>query len=620
MADLPRERTFPRRAGSSGQTRFVAVPRTQLIEPLQRFLRTESGSAGLLLAATVVALLWANSPWSDSYATFWGTELTVSLGDSQVSLDLQDWVNDGLMCFFFFVVGLEVKRELVMGDLADRHRAAVPLTAALTGLIVPALVFLALNPSGQAAGAWGVVISTDTAFLLGALALAGPGGGSPQLRVFLLTLAVADDVGALTVVALFYTEDLSLVPLLLAAGGLALMLTLRRLRVWRGPAYFVIAMGVWLAMEASGVHPTLAGVVIAMFVAAYPPKRTLVEDAARRTRAFRQSPDAHSARLARLSVDRAVSPNERLQALYHPWTSYVIVPLFALANAGVDLGDGRIGDALQSRLTWGIVAGLVLGKLVGILVGVWAASRSRFGERPQGIGRTSLVGGAALSGIGFTISLFIVDLALEDPVLADEARMGVLAASVLAAGLGWAIFRVAAVLGEHEDELPSTLSPPVDPSYDHVRGPVDASLTLVEYADFECPFCSRATGSVDEILDHFGDRLRYVFRHLPLTDVHPHALLAARASEAAAEQDRFWEMHDALFDLDDITLQGLLEAAEAVGLDVDQFETDLRDDALADRVAEHVASAQLSGVRGSRGPRRSSSATRATEARTTPPR
>ncbi len=252
--------------------------------PLQRRLRTEAGGAGLLLSATLLALLWANSPWGGSYDAFWHTPFAIAVGDAELSLDLQHWVNDGLMAFFFFVVGLEVKRELAIGELADRRRAAVPALAALAGLVVPALVYVAFTLDDDAVGAWGVVISTDTAFLIGVLALLGS-ACPPQLRVFLMALAIVDDVGALLVIALFYTDELRLAPLGLAALGLVLVLGLRRLQVWRGPAYLVLATASWVGMYLSGVHPTLLGVVLALITPAYVARREEVDDAARRTRA-----------------------------------------------------------------------------------------------------------------------------------------------------------------------------------------------------------------------------------------------------------------------------------------------------------------------------------------------
>jgi Na+/H+ antiporter NhaA len=585
--------------GPEGQSRLVGTGLLARVAPLRRSLRTEAGSAGLLLVATVVALLWANSPMGDSYDTFWHTELAFRMGGTELALDLQHWVNDGLMVFFFFVVGLEIKRELVIGELTDRRRAAVPAVAAVTGLVVPALVYVVFNLGDEAAAAWGVVISTDTAFLLGVLALVGPACPA-QLRLFLLTLAIADDVGALTVIAIFYTEDLRLLPLGLSVLGLALMVGLRYLHVWRGPAYMVLGIAVWVAMYESGVHPTLAGVVIALFTPAYAARREEVADAARLMRAYQQSPNPQFARAARLSIDRSVSASERLQQLWQPWTSFVIVPVFALANAGVPLSGDTLRDAASSPVTIGVVAGLVLGKLLGILLGTGLAVRMRLGELAPGLNGLQLAGGAALSGIGFTISLFIVDLAFDDGDAAgDQARVGVLAASVLAALLGWGLFRLADRRRPEGTGRPVLLDPPVDPERDHVRGPVDAPLTLVEYGDFECPFCGRATGAVEELRERFGDRLRYVYRNLPLTDVHPYAQLAAEAAEAAAAQGRFWEMHDRLFSNQErMSPSDLLEHAAAIGLDVARFSRDLGSGRHARRVQEDVDSAEASGVEG----------------------
>ncbi|QGK69132.1 Na+/H+ antiporter NhaA [Allosaccharopolyspora coralli] len=585
-----KRRTVPARPQLDGQ--FTAS--------LRRFASTESNSAGLLLAATVLALLWANSPWSASYSAFWETPLAMRLGDAELNLDLRHWVNDGLMVFFFFVVGLEVKREIALGELSSWRRSAVPLCAAITGLLLPAVLFLALNPSGEQAAAWGVVISTDTAFVLGALALTGRRQAA-RLRIFLLALAVADDVGALSIIALFYTERISLVALALAVAGLVSMLVLRRFQVWRGPAYFVLGVGIWLATYESGVHPTIAGVVIALFVTAHPPRREHVEDAAKLTRAYRQSPNPEFARQARLGIERSVAPNDRLQRLYQPWSSFVIVPIFALANAGIAIDGEIVREALQSRLTLGVVLGLVVGKFVGVSLGALAAVRLRFGAPPPGVGATGLAGAAALSGIGFTISLFIVDLALDDPELADEARLGVLAGSLLAAVLGWSILRASALLAPRSGERkgPPLLNRPVDPDRDHVRGRSDAPLTLVEFADFECPFCGRATGMIAELRAHYGDRLRYVFRHMPLTDVHEHAELAAHAAEAAGAQGQFWEMFDLLFArADALGFDDLVRHAQTLDLDLDRFVADLQHEVHAARVHDDLADAQASGAGG----------------------
>ncbi|MGH2948535.1 MAG: Na+/H+ antiporter NhaA, partial [Solirubrobacteraceae bacterium] len=574
---------------------FVA----QFAAPLRAYLRTETGGAALLLLATVAALAWANSPLGDTYTDVWSTEATVAIGDFEIREDLRHWVNDGLMVFFFFVVGLELRRQLSMGELTDRRRVRVPVVAALAGLAVPALIYLGLNPSGDAARGWGVAMATDTAFVLGALALVGPAFPA-QLRVFLLSLAVVDDIGALAAIAVFYSEDISLPALAAAAACVLAILALGRLRVWRGPAYFAVGAALWVAMVESGVHPTLGGVVVGLLISAYPPRREEVERAGSLARAFGQSPLPELARSAKLSVERAVSPNERLQELLHPWTSFVVVPIFALGNAGVVVDGELIERAAGSSITYGVIAGLVLGKLFGIGLASTLAVRLGLGRLPGGMRVGELWGGAALAGIGFTISLFVVDLAFESPALQEEARVGVLSASVIAALAGWAIFRIDRRLAADADTAPvMELDAPVDPARDHIAGPVDAPLTLVEYGDFECPFCGRATGAVEALRERFGDDLRYVFRHLPLADVHPLSEMAGEAAEAAAAQGAFWAMHDRLFAHQDrLEPADLLEHAAELGLDVERFSRDLGTRAHAARVRADVASAEASGAEG----------------------
>ena len=582
-------------SGQSAPRGFVA----QLSSPLRRFLRTESGSASVLLAATVVALLWANSAWSDSYQGLWHTELTLGIGSSEWSMDLGHWVNDGLMALFFFVVGLEVRRDLSVGELTERRRLVLPVLAGIGGIVVPALLYLAVNPGGEAARGWGVVIGSDTAFLLGALALVGPASAT-QLRVFLLTLMVFDDIVAVSVIGIAYSHGTDVAALLLAAAGLAGLVIAGRFGVWRTWPYVTLALVVWGATLASGVHTSIAGMLAGLCIPSFTPRRPEVEQATRRFTAFRQSPMAEVGRSARIAVARAVPVNERIQVVLLPWASYVVVPVFALANAGVDLRGGLLGDALASPVTWGIVLGLVVGKFVGIGLAALGGARLGLGTLPQGVGPGQVLGGAALSGIGFTVSLLIVGLAFEDDALADEATVGVLLALVLATALGWLVFRLAAVLhGETTASLPVVLDRPVDPERDHVLGPPDAPLTLVEYLDFECPFCARATGVATQVRAHFGDELRYVLRHLPLAELHPHAELAAAAAEAAGVQGRFWEMHDELFAHQDaLTRDCLAGYAAEIGLDVTRFLEDLDDPAFVDRIRADVASAEASGARG----------------------
>lgn len=585
------------RAGQTRSRRFAL--NGQLSVPLRNFLGNESSSAGLLAVTALVALVWANSPWSEAYESLWATNVSVSVGGAEFGMDLGHWVNDGLMVLFFFVVGLEVRREFSVGELTDRRRVVVPVVAGIGGMLVPALLYLAVNPSGEAAAGWGVVIGTDTAFLLGALALVGP-ALSTQLRVFLLTLTVIDDIVAVTVIGVVYSDSIDVGSLLAALGLLVALGVIGRVGVWRGPPYILILVALWVATVESGLHASIAGMVAGLLVPAFAPQRQDVEGAASLFRAFRQSPLPSVGHSAKRGLVRAVSVNERLQTILHPWTSFVIVPIFAFANAGVDLRGGLLGQALTSPVTWGVVLGLVVGKSVGIGAGALGALRLRLGSLPTGVGPGHVVAGGALSGIGFTVSLLIVGLAFETPALQDEATVGVLLAVPLASALGWLVFRLAAVLrGERTADLPRVLDRPVDPERDHIRGPVDAPLTLVEYSDFECPFCARTTGVARELREHFGDQLRYVVRHLPLPDVHPHSEQAAVAAEAAAAQGRYWDMHDRLFARqDELETEDLTEHATALGLDVERFLRDLYDERLERHVREDAASAEASGARG----------------------
>ena len=322
-------------------------------------------SALLLLTFTLIAIAWANSPWGATYDEFWDTEVEIIVGEFAAHLTLHQLVNDGLMAFFFFTVGLEVKREFTIGELTDRRRAAVPVIAAVAGLAIPAAIFLLLNANTGQAHAWGVVISTDTAFLLGALAIIGPKFPA-RLRTFLLTLAVVDDIGALVAIAVFYNEGLQVLPLGIVAVLLVALALVRFLPVGRGPAYAVLGFGLWLAVAAAGVHPTLAGVAVALLIPVFPPRRMDVERAAELTRAFRESPNTTYARAATRSLRDSLSINERLQTAWSPYIAFIVLPIFALANAGVRLDPATLAAAVVSPLTWGVIAGLVVGKFVGI--------------------------------------------------------------------------------------------------------------------------------------------------------------------------------------------------------------------------------------------------------------
>jgi Na+/H+ antiporter NhaA len=585
----------------SGRTAWAR----NLAAPVRAFLSTETGSASTLLVATVLALLWANSPWRDTYSSVWNTVLSIRLGGGEVSATLRQWVNEGLMTFFFLVVGLEAKRELDMGELRQRQRLTIPMMAAIGGMAIPVAIYLAVNGGRSSAHGWGAAMSTDTAFALGALGLLTPRVAT-RLRVFLLTVAVFDDLGALVVISTAYTRHISFVALAVAIGLFAVLIALRYAPAWRRAASIVVGVAMWVAMFKSGIDPVITGLAVGLVTSAYPPSRQDLERVTELTRSFREQPTPELARSAQLSVLSAISPNERLQYDLHPWTSYVIVPLFALANAGIHLSGGLFADAIKSPITIGIVAGYVVGKPIGILTASWLASRpSLRGSRPP-VSWPVLMGGAAVAGIGFTVSLLIANLAFSGRQL-DEAKLGVLATVVLAPAMAWVVFRLTSRLpaavrarqisGTAQEIL--DLAEDVDPERDHIRGLEEAPVTLVEYGDFECPYCGQAEPVIRELLSSFGDDLRYVWRHLPLNDVHPNAQLAAEAAEAAAAQGKFWELYDVLLSHRDAhTPQQIGRYAHDLDLDVDRFWEELRRHEHAPRVAEDVTSADASGVSG----------------------
>jgi Na+/H+ antiporter NhaA/glutaredoxin len=447
-------------------------------------------------------------------------------------------------------------------------------------------------------------MSTDTAFALGLLVLVGP-RLSARLRAFMLTVSVVDDVVALVVIATVFTTALSVGALAAAAGFLAVALVLRALGIRAGLVYAAFSACMWVALFKSGVDPVLVGLVMGLLTYAYPAARPDLERATDLFRLFREQPTPELARSARVGLESAISPNERLQHLFHPWSSYVIVPLFALANAGVVVNGDAVTRSFSSPITLGIIVGYIAGKPVGIVGASWLATRLSRGRLRLPVGWGAVVGGGAIAGIGFTVSLLIASLAFSGLEL-QEAKIGVLSAAACAALLSWLVFRTTALvparLGARllvgPAEAIVDLAVDIDPDRDHIRGSGDAPVTLVEYGDFECPYCGRAEEVVRELLSDFGD-VRYVWRQLPLTDVHPHAQLAAEAAEAAGAQGRFWEMHALLFAHQD-ALRGedLVGYARELGLDVERFRDELRSHAWASHVADDVDSADLSGVSG----------------------
>ncbi|MEO7296429.1 MAG: Na+/H+ antiporter NhaA [Candidatus Limnocylindria bacterium] len=595
-------------AGSTGAplTAFEGeTPARPRFALLRSFLHTEAGGAVVLLGATIAALIWANSPWGDTYDGLWATELSLRTGAFELSHDLGAWVNDGLMTLFFVLIGLEVRREFDMGEFRQRRRVAVPIFAALGGMLLPVAIFLIVNPGGDAARGWAMVMATDTAFAVGVLALVGS-RSSFRLRTFLLTLVIVDDVAAVSVIAIVYSTDVQLVALAIAIGLLVLMAVLRAIGFQRSSVYVLLGLGIWLAAWEAGVHPTVAGVAIGLLTSAYPPRRASLEAATGLTRTFRQRPTPALAAAAAQRITMALSPNERLQHALHPWSSFVVVPLFALANAGVDLSADLLGRAVSSPLVIGIVLGLVVGKSLGIPIGSWLATRQWLGGQALAVGWPSLVAASSVAGIGFTMSLLIAELSYTGGQL-DEAKLGILVASVVAALLSIGMFHGVALLprewlgrAEARTSLMLTdLTDAVDPVRDHIRGPLDAPITLVEYGDYECPHCGRVAPVIRHLLERFDGRLRFVFRHLPLTDVHPNAALAAEAAEAAGAQGRFWDMHDLLFAHQDaLQLTNLVGRARELGIDAGAFQADLERGRFASRVGQDVNSAGKAGVAG----------------------
>jgi Na+/H+ antiporter NhaA len=591
--------TAPEPARFSGRTAWARNVQT----PLREFLRTETGGAAFLLAAAVGALVWANVDVS-SYNSVWSTTLSIRVSDASVSLDLRDWVNSGLMTFFFFVVGLEARREFDLGELRERRRVALPLLAGIGGMAVPVAIFLAFNAGRPSAHGWGIAMSTDTAFALGMLALVGP-RFPDRLRAFMLTVVVVDDIVALVVIATVYSGPLRFAPLALAFALYALIFVLHNQSFRISVVYLLLGGAAWVGLLKAGVEPVVIGLAMGLLPFAYPASRSTLERATERFREFREQPTAELARSATAQLRAATSDNERLQQLFHPWTSYAIVPLFALANAGIAISGDFLVRGFSSPITLGILFGYVVGKPAGIFGTSWLLARLSGGRLQPPVGWAAVAGGGTIAGIGFTVSLLVATLAFHGTQL-EEAKLGILSAALAASLVTWLVFRATERLPRRlriralhgGAEQLTDLYIDVDPERDHVRGPIDAPVTVVEYGDFECPYCGQAEPVLRELLRDFAD-VRYVWRHLPLNDVHANAQLATEASEAAADQGAFWEMHDLLLDHQDaLRPDDLVAYALQLGLDVDRFSDALRTHSGAARTAEDVDSADLSGVSG----------------------
>jgi Na+/H+ antiporter NhaA len=591
----------------TGSTRSLLSGKTawarNLEAPLRDFVRTETGSAAFLLFGAVAALVWANAGGS-SYERVWHTTLSITIGGHGITQDLRHWVNDGLMTLFFFVVGLEARREFDLGELRDRRRLALPFVAGIGGMVVPVAIYLTINSAGAAHGGWGAAMSTDTAFALGMLALVGR-RFPDSLRAFILTVAVVDDLVALIVIAVVFTGTVQVVALIVGLAVFVVIFVARGTGVHNGIVYGTLGVVAWVAFLKSGVDPIVVGLAMGLLTIAYPAARSDLERATDLFRVFREQPTSELQQSARAGLRSAISPNERWTQLFHPFTSYLVVPLFALANAGFAISGSFLGKAYGSTITLGILVAYLVGKPVGVTGGAWLVTRLSKGKIRPPVGWASVFGGGAIAGIGFTVSLLIATLAFHGEQLA-EAKLGVLTTLVAAPVASWLVLRMTrklprglrlrALVGRAETIV--DLAVPVDEERDHIRGPEDASVTLVEYGDLECPYCGRAETVVRELLSDFGD-LRYVWRHLPLNDVHPHAQMAAEASEAAGAQGKFWEMHDMMLaHQSDLTLRDILGYAQDLELDLDEFKAALRKRKGSGRIAEDVESADLSGVSG----------------------
>ena len=570
--------------------------------PLRAFVRTESGSAIVLVAGIVTALAWANIDAS-SYESVWRTDFSITLGRYGITQDLRTWVNSGLMTLFFLVVGLETRREFDLGDLRERRRFVLPIVAGVAGMIIPIGIYLLINQGRMSVHGWGVAMSTDTALALGVLAVLGR-DIPDRMRVFVLTVFVVDDLAALAVIAVAYSDRVTMTPLVVAAAAFALLLLAVRLRLERRMVFVGLGILMWGALRTSGVDPIVAGLAIGLAAPAYTPARDELQAATGLVRQFREQPTPELAKSARVGLSSTLSPNARLQTLFHPWTSYLIVPVFALANAGIVLNADFLSHAYTAPVTLGVLVGYVVGKPLAVVSSSWAVTRLSRGRIRPPIGDAAVIASGTIAGIGFTVALLIADRAFAGPEL-DQAKLGALSAAVLAAVVTWAVLRITALLPAQrrarallgDPRLIQDLIPAVDPDRDHVRGPHRAAITVIEFGDFECPYCGQAEPVVRELLA--DTTIRYVWRNLPLTDVHPRAQMAAEAAEAAAAQGVFWPMHDLLLQHQTaLTRDDLLHYAEQLDLDTARLGDDLDRGAYATRIAQDVESADLSGVSG----------------------
>jgi Na+/H+ antiporter NhaA len=555
-----------------------------------------------LVAAVLAALVWTNLDAS-SYESVWRTSLSIRLGIVELTHDLRTWIDSGLMTLFFLVVGLEARREFDLGDLRERRRFILPFAVGLVAMAVPVAIYLAINAGRSSMHGWGVAMSTDTALALGLLAVLGR-DVPDRVRAFLLTVFVVDDLAALAVIAVAYSVRIVILPLAVAVAVFALLLGATAMRVRQRFVYAGLGIVIWTALMASGVDPVVTGLAIGLSTSAYSPTRTDLEQATGLVRRFREQPTPELARSATAGLTYTLSPNTRLQMFYHPWTSYLIVPLFGLANAGIVLSGSFLAEAYVAPVTLGVLVGYVLGKPVAVIGTSWLITRLSHGRVRPPVGWAAVIGSGAISGIGFTVALLIATRTFHGEQL-DQAKLGALSAAFVASAVTWTVYRLTALLSPArrarallgDSTLIQDLIPEVDQRQDHIRGPANASITVIEFGDFECPYCGRAEAVVRDLLTDVD--VRYVWRHLPLIDVHPQAQLAAEAAEAAGAQGAFWPMHDLLLDhQQDLRAADLLKYANELRLDANRFHDDLMRRVHEARIAQDIESADLSGVSG----------------------
>ncbi|KOG73992.1 sodium:proton antiporter [Streptomyces antibioticus] len=567
------------------------------------FTRSENGGTAFLITAVLAALVWANTSLN-TYEATWSARLSVTVGPFSLGLTLREWINSGFMALFFFLVGLDARRELDKGELRDRKWMVLCAIGGVGSMAVPALVFVAFNAGLMSVHGWGVAMSTDTAFALAILSLVGDRLPS-SLRAFMLSISVMDDVVALVVLAVFYGEGFRVVPFLIASLAAGVITCMRLAKFRSGVVCCTVSLVMWCALLKAGVDPVVTGLTVGLLVITAPAGRDDLERATGLVRDFREQPTAEMQQTAVRGLVAAISQNDHLQRKFTPWVNCAVLPLFAVANSGVALSFRTVSAAFASPIAWGIICGYLVGKIVGVVGSLSLVTALSGGRLRPNVGWGAATVGGAVSGAAFTVSLLIASKAFTGNDLA-YARIAILSTLVGAMVSGWVTTvvlkfmsprrRARALLGRAR---PLTdLVAPVDAIRDRIRGPVDAEITVVEYGDFECPHCGRAESALREMLTDLDD-VRYVWRHLPLPDVHPHAQLAAEAAEAAGDQGRFWEMHDLLLrHQDQLTAADLVRYATQLGLDVDAFRGHMKARRGLRRIEEDVSSADLSGAVG----------------------